>query len=120
MTHVKYAVVLAALLGFLLPLQVSAQQSPFVIENAPKVVGIGVGAAPDYEGSNNYKAVAAPFFKFNFSDSRYVMLWATELTVNLLDHPFFWSRDPVCRQPLYENVFWGESHEYSPNRPAAV
>jgi MipA family protein len=88
MKHFKYIVFVIALIALFVPFQVKAQQSPFEIENVPNVVGIGVGMAPDYEGSNNYKAVAAPFFKFNLGGERSLTLRATELSANLLDHPF--------------------------------
>lgn len=65
-----------------------AQQSAFEINNVPNVVGAAVGIAPDYSGSNNYKFVAAPFAKFTFMGQRYVRLLATELTVNVLNHPW--------------------------------
>ena len=64
-----------------------AQQTPFDIDNVPNIVGVGVGMNPDYEGSNNYKFVAAPFFKISYPKSEwYVRLLATELSVNLLNH----------------------------------
>jgi outer membrane protein len=66
-----------------------AQETPFAIENMPNVVGIGAGIFPDYEGSNNYKAGAAPFFKLTYPKTQwYAQLIATELYVNILNHPF--------------------------------
>jgi outer membrane protein len=67
---------------------VQAQQSPFVIDNVPNVVGIAAGVAPDYWGSDDNQGVAAPFFRWTFEgQERYVQLLATELSFNALDHP---------------------------------
>ena len=66
-----------------------AQQTPFSIENMPNVVGAAGGMIPDYEGSNNYQTGAAPFFKLTYPNTQwYAMLIATELYVNVLNHPF--------------------------------
>ena len=66
-----------------------AQETPFSIENVPNVVGVGVGMVPDYEGSNNYKVGAAPFFKLTYPKTQwYATLIATQLYVNVLNHPF--------------------------------
>ncbi|MEW5925826.1 MAG: MipA/OmpV family protein, partial [Candidatus Zixiibacteriota bacterium] len=66
-----------------------AQETPFSIENVPNVVGVGVAMVPDYEGSNNYKVGAAPFFKLTYPKTQwYAQLIATELYVNALNHPF--------------------------------
>jgi MipA family protein len=66
-----------------------AQQSPLDIENIPRIVGIGVGAAPDYLGSSDYRLVAAPFFRYQFSTTaRYLTLRATELDLNVINHPW--------------------------------
>ena len=67
-----------------------AQQAAFEVDNAPTVVGILVGAAPDYLGSKTYKGVAAPYLKYTLSGSnQYLLLRGTELSFNLADHPVF-------------------------------
>jgi outer membrane protein len=65
-----------------------AQESPINIDNVPNVIGVAVGMAPDYSGSANYKFVAAPFIKYTFDGQMYGQLLATELKVNLLNHPW--------------------------------
>jgi outer membrane scaffolding protein for murein synthesis (MipA/OmpV family) len=41
--------------------------SPVPIDDSiPNIVGVAVGIAPDYQGSNDYKPVAAPYFRFSF------------------------------------------------------
>ena len=62
--------------------------SPFAIDNVPNVVGIGAGMFPDYIGSDDYQAGAAPFFRWTFTGTeRYLQLWVTELSFNVLNHP---------------------------------
>ncbi len=59
------------------------------IENQNRVVGIGVGVLPDYEGSDDYTIGMAPFFRYQFQGTqRYLMLRATELQANVLNHPW--------------------------------
>jgi outer membrane protein len=68
-----------------------AQDSPFNIENVPNVVGVGIAMLPDYPGSNDYIVGGAPFFKINL-DSQfeyYLRLLATDLQLNLINHPIF-------------------------------
>ena len=72
-----------------------AQNSPFAIENVPNIVGVGVGVLPDYEGSNDYTIGAAPFFRLTYPKTNYyATLIATELYVNVLNHP--WLRLGPC------------------------
>jgi len=75
--------------------------SPVIIDNVPNIVGAAAGMAPDYQGSDDYKFVGAPFFKFTFWGQRYAQLLGTELTVNLIN-------DPVLR--------FGLSVNYRPGR----
>ena len=64
--------------------------SPFTIDNIPNVVGVGGGMFPDYIGSDDYQGGAAPFFRWTFKGSeRYLQLWVTELSFNVLNHPNF-------------------------------
>jgi len=64
-----------------------AQQSPFAIDNVPNVVGIAVGVAPDYWGSDDSVAVGAPFFRWTIEgEERYLQLLVTELSFNVLDN----------------------------------
>jgi outer membrane protein len=67
-----------------------AQSSPMEIDNGQALGGIFIGVAPDYVGSSDYKAVAAPFFRYNFSHSeQYILLRGFELQANVVDHPWF-------------------------------
>jgi outer membrane protein len=84
-----FFIVMAAICVLAFASHVFAQETPFTIENVPNVVGVGVGMIPDYEGSNNYEVGAAPFFKLTYPKTQwYALLVATELYVNVLNHPF--------------------------------
>lgn len=56
--------------------------------------GIGVGAYPDYIGSNDYNVGVAPFGRLSLGGSRFVSLLGNEIRVNVLDHPN-WQLGPV-------------------------
>jgi len=74
----------------LIPGVVRAQQSAIEVDNAPTVVGLLVGAAPDYLGSKEYKGIAAPFLKYTLDGTyQYLLLRGTELSINLINHPSF-------------------------------
>ena len=60
----------------------------------PNFFGIGVGAYPDYFGSSDYKAGAAPFGRLSLGGSRFVRLMVNEIRLNLVDHPN-WQFGPV-------------------------
>ena len=69
---------------------VQAIDSPFVIDNVPNVIGVGGGMFPDYIGSDDYTAGAAPFFRWTFAgQERYLQFLVTELSLNLVNHPNF-------------------------------
>ncbi|WP_158963741.1 MipA/OmpV family protein [Chachezhania sediminis] len=72
-----------------------AQTSPLVIAPgyAPNFAGIGVGATPDYFGSSDYKAGAAPGVHLSWG-RRYVDLVGNYLSANVLDHPH-WRAGPA-------------------------
>jgi len=60
------------------------------MENVPTVLGIGVGALPDYRGSDDYTFGFAPMFRYTIKDQeRYIQLLANELTVNVIDDEMF-------------------------------
>ena len=48
------------------------------------LVGLGVGAAPDYEGSEDMQAVPMLMFNHNYDSGRYVKLLGPNLRVNLI------------------------------------
>jgi outer membrane protein len=67
-----------------------AQSGPMEIDNSQRIGGIFIAFAPDYVGSDDYKAVVAPFFRYNFSHSeQYIVLRGFELQANVVDHPWF-------------------------------
>lgn len=68
----------------------AGMDSPFAIDNVPNVIGAGAGMVPDYLGSDDYTAAAAPFFRWTFKGTeRYLQLNVTELSFNVLNHPNF-------------------------------
>lgn len=84
-----FSVLFAVACALLIGQAAHAQDSPFAIENVPNIVGVGAGILPDYEGSNNYTIGAAPFFRLTYPKSNFfATLIATELYVNVMDHPW--------------------------------
>jgi len=56
-------------------------------EGPNKLFGIVVAAVPDYEGSDDYQAVAAPLIKYKFEGSnQYIQVTANRLYFNVLKH----------------------------------
>lgn len=53
----------------------------------PNYAGLGIGGLPDYLGSDNYMAGAAPFGRLSLGGERYVSLEGNYLSLNLLDNP---------------------------------
>jgi MipA family protein len=69
-------------------LDAAAQVSIAEVDGLQAVVGLAVGAAPDYKGSDDYAGIIAPFARYVFpGTTRYVQLNATELSLNLANHP---------------------------------
>ena len=68
----------------------AAAQQSFVPQSSglPNLVGLGIGILPDYVGSDDYTFGVGPVGRYGFSGERYIELVATEVTVNLIDHPF--------------------------------
>jgi hypothetical protein len=54
----------------------------------PNVIGVALGAATDYEGSDDYMFGMLPAFNLQF-DNRYIRLIGTSLGVNVLNHEVF-------------------------------
>jgi outer membrane protein len=77
---------------------IRAQQAGGIVIELPEIrnyVAAGVGALPDYTGSDDYTVGIAPAGMMKFGKSeRYAKLIATELYVNLLDSQM-WSLGPV-------------------------
>jgi len=56
----------------------------------PTVIGLAMGAMPDYRGSDDYTLGVAPIFRYTFhGQERFVQLLANELSVNLLNDKMF-------------------------------
>jgi len=71
------------------PLGVRAESMNIAIDNMPRIIGVGFGIVPDYEGSDDYMVGASPFARFQLKGhEQYIMINAFELRVNLLDHPW--------------------------------
>jgi outer membrane protein len=89
-TKKVFAVLVAFACAFLVAHSAQAQDLPFGIDNVPNIVGIGGGMLPDYIGSDDYTGGAAPFFKWTPEKTEYyAMLIATQLYVNVANHPTF-------------------------------
>lgn len=60
------------------------------MENMPNIIGMGVGALPDYRGSDDYTWGVAPSFRYTLpGQERYIELVGNELKINLLDSEKF-------------------------------
>ncbi len=81
--------VLAGMFLFLMAgvARAASMESPVIFDNIPNVVAVGIGMVPDYPGSKHYELVPAPAARFTFTGERYIQLFATELNVNVVNHP---------------------------------
>jgi outer membrane protein len=59
-------------------------------------VGLGIGGAPDYEGSDDYRAVPWLFARVNWESGRYLYFEGATLKANLVSSPT-WRLGPVVR-----------------------
>ncbi len=57
-------------------------------------VGLGVGAYPDYFGSEDSRVGVAPIGRLSLGGARFVRLMVNDIRVNVLDHPN-WQLGPV-------------------------
>jgi outer membrane protein len=57
-------------------------------------LGLGVGAAPDYEGSEDYEAVLLPYVRADWESGQYVNLMINKLKGNVLPDKM-WSVGPM-------------------------
>ncbi len=64
---------------------VAAGGSFFELPEQINMVGLAVGQAPDYSGSDDYETAAAPMGRYYFSGNRYMQLLGPQITLNLLD-----------------------------------
>jgi outer membrane protein len=81
--HTKTAIGAALLCA----ISAGAHAQAFIeLDTVPTVLGLGIGAVPDYRGSDDYTGAIAPYFRYSFSGTeRYLQLNATELTLNLVN-----------------------------------
>jgi outer membrane scaffolding protein for murein synthesis (MipA/OmpV family) len=78
------------------PLATAQEVLPIQLLEERNVVGLGVFAVPDYYGSSNYQAAAAPVLHYNLGADRYVRVLGPEITANLLPRKD-WRAGPVLR-----------------------
>jgi len=76
-----------AVAGLLLPQALHAEGDGPIIAPSylPNFIGVGIGAYPDYFGSDDQSFGAAPFGRFSWGE-RYIAFQATFATANLLNH----------------------------------
>jgi outer membrane scaffolding protein for murein synthesis (MipA/OmpV family) len=55
------------------------------VESAPTMIGLGIGAVPQYPGSEDMEGAIAPIFRYTFSGRRYVSWVGSQGSLNLLD-----------------------------------
>jgi len=68
-----------------------------IADMVPNLAGIGVGAVPDYVGSDDYTWAAAPALYYRFGNTdRSVSWWGIFGSVNLIDSPT-WSAGPTLQ-----------------------
>jgi len=60
------------------------------------VFGLGIGAVPEYEGSDNYEAVPLIQAKYNFDNGMYVSFFGNSLRANLMPDKT-WNIGPLVR-----------------------
>jgi outer membrane protein len=53
------------------------------------VLSLGIGSAPDYMGSDDYKGAIAPVGRYYFSDKRYIQLLGPQISLNLSSDEVF-------------------------------
>jgi len=78
------------------PLAAAQDLLPLEFPNDRNLVGLGAIAVPDYYGSSNYQAAAAPLLRYNFGAERYIQVLGPEITTNLLPRKD-WHAGPLLR-----------------------
>jgi MipA family protein len=61
------------------------------------LVGLGVFSVPDYYGSDDYKAAAAPIVRYQWNETQYVQLLGPELRANLMPYRTDLRAGPLIR-----------------------
>ena len=86
--HMKTGLGLSLIMVLALAIPVANAQivPPVDSLDGVNVIGLGVGAAPDYMGSSHNKVGAAPIFRYQFSGTeRYFLLLGPQATLNVLN-----------------------------------
>lgn len=94
--HKARFLILISALATLAPLIARAQGFVPELQDGINIVGLAVGAGPDYSGSDDYEAAVAPYGRYLFSGQRYIKLLGPELSINLLDDKH-WLIGPLIR-----------------------
>jgi outer membrane scaffolding protein for murein synthesis (MipA/OmpV family) len=87
---------LAASAAFMFCHGATAQEIiPITITKDTNLIGLGVFSVPDYYGSDDYEAKAAPLLHYGFGDGQYVQLIGPEIRLNLVPRslPFLQGQD---------------------------
>lgn len=87
----KAGLLFACCVFFLPQGEIAAQDSlsfPLASDSIPDYFGLGIGAAPDYLGADEYIPGGLPFGRKTWGN-RYLALEGNYLGANLLDHPVF-------------------------------
>jgi outer membrane protein len=58
-------------------------------DDIPNIVGLAIGMAPDYSGSDHMQVVPGGYARINLGGERYVQLLGTEINVNILNNKMF-------------------------------
>lgn len=92
---VTLAAAIAAVLASSAFAQAPKLDAAALMKLVPNLAGIGIGAAPDYSGSDDYTWVAAPAAQYKFGETnRSISLWGPFGSANLIDSPK-WSAGPT-------------------------
>jgi len=83
----RYSVLIALVLGMLM-ISLAANQSVSA-QDTKVALGLGVGAAPDYEGSDDYQAVPIPYVNVIWSNHMSINLLGNKAKVNLIPSPIW-------------------------------
>jgi outer membrane scaffolding protein for murein synthesis (MipA/OmpV family) len=69
---------------------------PIVIPQDTNLIGLGIFATPDYYGSDDYEAKAAPLLHYGFGIDQYVQVIGPEIRLNLMPRKD-WRVGPLLR-----------------------
>ncbi|GAB3412878.1 MipA/OmpV family protein [Massilia agilis] len=70
---------------------------PIQIPQDANLIGLGVFSVPDYYGSDDYKAAAAPLIRYSWSDTQYVQVLGPEVRLNLVPYRTDLRAGPLIR-----------------------